>query len=470
MNQFKVYVLATEMEDLGSFHTNDERINQLQSNIVWSQVSNTVSIPTDCPQREKAGWTGDIMAFGPTLCFNREASSFLESWMASVRAEQMENGEIPMIVPYLKAYATFLRDNLDADTSCGWGDAVLMVPRAVYNAYGNKRILEENYEAMKKWLGYIQGRAENNHPEGYENYSDERKERDRYLWSTDFHFGDWLVPSMVLGNSDAMAMNKTAYATMRYVAPAYYGFSAKNMAEIAEILGHDEDAAYYKDLYQKIREAYIAEYVKEDGSMDANLQGIYVITLQMGLVPDHIRPKMVERLCEMIHENGDKLDTGFLSVLFLMDVLCDNGRNDVAYKILFQTGCPSWLYEVLKGGTTMWESWGATGEDGSVSTYSYNHFAFGCVGDWMYRYIGGLQAAEPGYKKLHIEPHMDCGLTAVDVSEETPYGKAAVSWRLFENMAMVSVTVPANTTADICLEGQEKITVGSGNYEYLIKR
>lgn len=470
INQFKVYVYATEMEDLGYFHTSDERINQLQENIVWSQVSNTISIPTDCPQREKAGWTGDIMAFAPTLCFNRGAAAFLESWMANVRVEQMSQGEIPMIVPYLKAYATFLRDNLDADTSCGWGDAVLLVPRAVYNAYGDKRILEENYDAMKKWLTYIQGRAENVHPKGYESYSEERKERDKYLWSTDFHFGDWLVPSMVLGNPDAMAMNNTAYATMRYVAPAYYAFSAQNMAEIAEILGNTEDARYYFDLYEKIKEAYIAEYVKEDGSMDANLQGIYVITLQMGLVPDDIRPKMVNRLCEMIHENGDKLDTGFLSVLFLMDVLCNNGRSDVAYKILYQTGCPSWLYEVLSGGTTMWESWGAMGEDGTVSTYSYNHYAFGCVGDWMYRYIGGLQMAEPGYKRLHIEPHMDCGLTEATVSQETPYGKAEVSWKLFDSIATVSVTVPANTTADICLEGQEPVTVGSGTYNFCITR
>jgi alpha-L-rhamnosidase len=402
------------------------------------------------------------------MCFNRNAASFLESWMTNVRAEQMKHGEIPMIVPYLKAYSTFLKDHFGSDTSCGWGDAVLMVPLAAYKAYGDQKILEDNYEAMKGWVSYIEWRAENVHPEGYDSFSPEQKARDRYLWSTDFHFGDWLVPSMVLGNPDASAMDNTAYATMRYVAPAYYAFSVKNMADIASILGHDDDAAAYRRLYEKIRDAYISEYVHDDGTMDANLQGIYVITLKMDLVPDEIRPKMVERLCEMISENGDKLDTGFLSVLFLMDVLCDNGREDVAYKLLFQTGCPGWLYEVVSGGSTMWESWGAVGEDGSVSTYSYNHYAFGCVGDWMYRYIGGLSALEPGYKKILVKPHLNCGLKSVDVSEETPYGKAAISWNLVDEHAFITVTVPANTTAEICINGVEKQTVGSGTYHYYV--
>ena len=468
VDQFKVYTFASEMEDLGYFHTSDERINQLESNIWWSQVANTISIPTDCPQREKAGWTGDIMAFAPTLCFKRNADAFLTGWMANVRAEQMEHGEIPMIVPYLKAYATFLRDNLNADTSCGWGDAVLRVPLSVYEAYGDRRILEENYEAMKKWLSYIEDRAANHHPEEYDTYTDQQKEHDRYLWSTDFHFGDWLVPSMVLGNPDAMAMNNTAYATMRYVAPAYFAYSTLLMKKVAEILNRDSDAAYYSALYEKIKEAYIAEYVREDGTMEANLQGIYVITLKMGLVSDNIRPKMVEQLCRMIHENGDKLDTGFLSVLFLMDVLCDNGRSDVAYKLLYQTGCPGWLYEVLHNGTTMWESWGATGEDGTVSTYSYNHYAFGCIGEWMYRHIGGLNIVEPGYKRMRIEPHFDCGLDFAEVSEETPYGKVSVSWHMCNGQTAVHIVVPVNTTAEICLKDQIKEVTGSGTYDYIL--
>lgn len=183
-------------------------------------MSNTISIPTDCPQREKAGWTGDIMAYAPTLCFNRAAGPFLTGWMANARAEQMDSGAVPMIVPYLKAYATFLRDELGADTSWGWGDAVLMVPYAVYKAYGDKRILEESYGAMGRWLAYIDSCAKNSHPEGYGTWDEARKARSRWLWNTDYHFGDWLIPSMVLGNPDGMAMGNTALATMGVVAPA----------------------------------------------------------------------------------------------------------------------------------------------------------------------------------------------------------------------------------------------------------
>ena len=470
VDDFRVVACASEMRDIGSFSTSDPRLNQLQSNIWWSQVSNTVSIPTDCPQREKAGWTGDIMAYAPTLCFNRDANAFLSAWMDSVRAEQMPDGAVPMIVPYLKAYATFLRDNLGADTSCGWGDAVVVVPWRVYQAYGNRRILEDNYEAMTRWMAYIDERARNHHPEGYEGWDDERKERSRWLWNTDFHFGDWLIPSIVLGNPDAFAMNQTAYATMGVVAPAYYAFSAKTMSEIAAILGRDDDARRYAELYQNIREAFIAEYVHADGTMDANFQGIYVIALQMGLVPEDVRPRMVEHLCQMIHDNGDRLDTGFLSVLFLMDVLCDNGRANVAYKLLFQEGCPGWLYEVRAGATTLWESWGAISEDGSVSTYSYNHYAFGCVGEWMYRHIGGLQRVEPGYRRFRVKPSFVPGLTSAAVSEETPYGRAAVEWRAVGERVLVHAEVPANARADVELPGMATMTVGSGSYDWLVPR
>lgn len=465
---FRIMVIASEMDDIGTMTTSDPKLNQLLSNIRYSQIANTISIPTDCPQREKAGWTGDIMAFAPTLCFNRDADAFLSSWMDNVRAEQLADGAVPMIVPYLKAYATFLRDNLGSDTSCGWGDAVIIVPYALYRAYGDQRVLKENYTAMKRWMDYIRGRAENSHPEGYESWEPARKERSRYLWNTDFHFGDWLIPSIVLGNPDAMAMNQTAYATMATVAPAYYAFSAKNMADIAAILGEKDDAAYYEDLYRKIRSAFIEEYVHEDGTLDADYQGIYVIALQMGLVPEDVKPKMVEHLCGMIHDNGNKLDTGFLSVLFLMDVLCDSGREDVAKDLLYQTGCPSWLYEVEMGGTTMWESWGAISEDGTVSTYSYNHYAFGCVADWMYRTIGGLKIAQPGYKKFFIEPSFAFGLTSAKVIENTPYGTASVSWRMSGNTVCVSADVPVNTEAEVRLPLMDSFTVGSGSYTWIV--
>lgn len=467
-NQFTVYVYSSELEDIGSFHTSDERINRLAANIWWSQVANTISIPSDCPQREKAGWTGDIMAFAPTLTFNRSADAFLTGWMNNVRADQLEDGAIPDIVPDLPAYKKFLTEAFDFETSCGWGDAVILVPYAVYRQYGDRRILEENYPSMKRWMDYIKGRCENSHPAEYETWDEEHKARSRYLWNTDFHFGDWLIPSIVLGNPDGMAMNRTADETMRIVAPAYAAFSALNMAKIAGILGYKEDQARFEELYERIRQAFIEEYVHEDGTMDADFQGIYVIALKIGLVTEAVRPKMAEHLCRMIRENRGCLDTGFLSVLFLMDVLTENGRKDVAYQLLFQTQCPSWLYMVEHGATTMWESWGAVGEDGTVSTYSYNHYAFGCVGEWLYREIGGLQALEPGYKKIRVAPALDCGLTSASVSEETPYGRAEVAWELAGGQAIIHATIPANTTAVVCLPGKEDTEVESGRYVFIV--
>ncbi len=463
---FTAYVLASNMEVIGSFTTSNPKINQLQSNIWWSQVSNTLSIPTDCPQRERAGWTGDIMAYSPTMCFNQKAGAFLTRWMNNVRADQLDNGAVPIIVPYLEGYQIFARKVLGTDTSCGWGDAVIQVPLAVYKAYGDKRILEENYDAMIGWMKYIKDRATKCHPEGYADWDEEHKARSKYLWNTDFHFGDWLIPSIVLGNPDAVAMNDTAYATMGIVAPAYYAFSAKSMITVAEALGRKEDAKYYRDLLAKISKAFIEEYVHDDGTLDADFQGIYVICLKNSLVPDEVRPKMIKHLREMIKNNRGCLDTGFLSVLFLMDVLCENDCRDVAYRLLYQTKCPSWLYEVEHGATTMWESWGAIGEDGTVSTYSYNHYAFGCVGDWMYRELGGLQAVAPGYKKMRIAPSLDSGLTSVRVSEHTPYGEAVVDWEIKDGTAAVRVTIPANTTAEVELPGEAIQNIGSGIYSF----
>ena len=466
VDNVKIYALSSDMEEIGTFSTSNDKLNQLQHNILWSGLSNTLSIPTDCPQRERAGWTGDIMAFSPTLCFLRNSDAFLTRWMRSLRVDQRPDGAVPDIIPYLKAYElTNSNPDFGSHTSCGWGDAILIVPYAVYRAYGDKEILSENYDAMTKWMNYIKDRTENHHPDAYSTWDDAHKERSKYLWNTDFHFGDWLVPSMVLGNPDGAAMLNTALATKDYVAPAYYAFSAKNMSEIAAVLGKEDDSSYYADLYKKIRKAFIEEYVNSEGLLPQELQGLYVIALKMDLVSDELRPKMINHLREMIVANDNRLDTGFLSVLFLMDVLCDNGMEDLAYKILYQNKCPSWLYEVEHGATTMWESWGAVLEDGSTSTYSYNHYAFGCVGEWLYKTIGGLKCDTAGYKHFTVDPKYTYDLSHATVEENTPYGKIKVHWVLDGNNVTLKVEVPVNTTADIYL-GKEIKSVGSGAYNF----
>ncbi len=466
VKDFKVHVVATDMENTGIFVTSNEKLNRLQQNIRWSQISNTVSIPTDCPQREKAGWTGDVLVYAPTMSYNQNCYAFLRRWLEYCRLEQQEKGEIPTVVPFLQCYKEMNRF-LGSNTSCGWGDVIVSVPWTLYQAFANKRILEENYEAMKQWMRYVQDRAENEVIEEYESFDEERKKRQKYLWNTGFHYGDWLVPSSVLNTDDDMAMINSAYRTKKIVAPAYYAYSTDLMAKIAHELCKEDDERYYRALNLKIREAFEAEYISSDGRVDTDLQGAYILVLKNSLVSEKLRIKVLERLCEKIAENDGCLDAGFLSIPFFLDVLSENGRRDVAYDLLYQEKCPSWLYEVNHGATTIWESWGAIGTDGKIGKYSLNHYAYGCVGCWMYRTLAGIKATEPGYRSFKIDPAYDCGLDYVKASLETPYGTMASEWKKDGDMIQLRVMVPPNTKADIVTsDGVQR--VGSGEWNYLI--
>lgn len=478
---FTAHVVSTDVEDIGSFETSDPKINRLQKNIWWSQVANTTGIPTDCPQREKAGWTGDVTVYAPTMCFLRDEEEFLTRWLGNCRAEQQEHGEIPTVVPFLQCYKE-INTYYGSDTSCGWGDVIVSVPWNLYMAYGNRDVLKENYGAMKKWMQYVQHCAENEMPEGYEAFDENRKERQKYLWNTGFHYGDWLVPSMLKDNRDDMAMINTAYATKEVVAPAFYAYSTNLMSRIAEVLGEKEDCRYYKELNAKVRQAFEAEYIDSDGHIKSDMQGIYVLALKNDLMSEELRPKVVRRLLEKIEENNGCLDTGFLSVPFIMDVLTENGCKDAAYRLLWQEKCPSWLYEVNNGATTMWESWAAVREDGEIEKHSFNHYAYGCVGDWMYRELAGIKAEEAGYRRIRIEPFYDCGLEYVKGSLKSPYGLIRVSWKKdntwsgedntadpeTESRESVSleVAVPANTSAVVVLPDGQECRVGSGVWKW----
>lgn len=451
VDNFKAVVLSSDMEEMCSFKTSNGKLNQLQQNIYWSQVANMLSIPTDCPQRERAGWTGDIFAFAPTAAWNQDVHAFLSRWLEECRHSQLTAGEVPMIVPYLPGYRS-IEETAKTPTSCGWGDAILQVPWSLYMAYGDLRVLEDNYEAMKKWMNYEEERVTNHQPLDFKRYSKERKSRSRLLWNTDFHYGDWLIPSVMMSeDADASSMAATALCTMFQVGPAYFAYSTSKMAEIACVLGHKKDAIYYEDLNRKVRRAFVEEFVHEDGTMDADFQGIYVIALQMGLVTEDIRPKMVAHLCKLIRENGNRLDTGFLSIPFLMDVLCKNGRRDVAFDLLYQEQCPSWLYEVNCGATTMWEAWAAILPDGTVGNASYNHYAFGCVGDWIYREVVGLTPTEPGFCRVFVRPGLDSRLTSAFLRHETPYGDITVDWKIEEERVHLRVEIPVGVTAEIAI-------------------
>lgn len=471
-DDFEICVIHTDMERTGTFECSDQRLNQLQHNIFWSQRSNMLSIPTDCPQRERAGWTGDVQIFAATACYNMDVNAFFRRWLRIVEKDQTKDGQIPIVVPYIKAYHP--KEFLPGNTNCsaGWGDVAVILPWKMYLAYGDKKVLEDHYEMMQKWVEYIRFTAEQERPEQLEGeLTQERKEWQKYLWNTNFHFGDWLTPSVSFDfETGDVDMMQSAFRTMDIVPTCFYAYSTYLMEKISEVLGKKEEKVYYHELNEKVRQAFWQEYVNGNGTIATQLQGVYVLALWMRLIPEPVREHALNRLLEMIHENGDKIDTGFLSVPFLLDLLTEEGKTKVAYDLLFQEECPSWLYEVKMGATTMWEAWQAILPDGTPTSVSYNHYAFGCVGDWMYRNIGGLHAGLPGYKKAIIKPVLDTRITSAKAELETAYGLLGISWRLEGKHMLLDASIPCNTTAEIYLpleNGAYKIeTVGSGKYSY----
>ncbi len=467
IGQFQACVLSTPLRRTEFFECSDARLNKLHENIWWSQLANTVSIPTDCPQREKAGWTGDAMIYSETMCLISDAEEFLRRWLSYCRAEQRPDGGIPMVVPYLRQYEKFAA-KVGSHTSAGWGDAIVIIPWNLYFHSGKTEILEENYAAMKAWAAYAESRAQNGIPANYSQMDSGRKARQPYLWNTDFCFGDWLLPS-VMKRPGAVPTDSAA-ATAELMASAYYANTIRLMEKTAEVLGKKEDAAHYHGLHEKIRTAFMEEYVRPDGTLTREFQGAYVVALKFDLVPPELRAKAAMRLCELIAQNGDCLDTGFLSVHLLLDVLADTGHADTAYKLLFQTKCPGWLYMVEHGATTIWETWDCVKEDGSVGTYSYNHYAYGCVGKWLYTRLAGITAKAPGYKEVQICPGIDSGLTHVKAAVETPRGALEVAWEIESGQLHVETVIPKGVTARLILPGREiKLETGVSRHHGLCR-
>lgn len=457
-------VVGTDLEETGDFKTSNEKLNQLQSNIKWSQKGNMLSIPTDCPQREKAGWTGDILVYGKTATFNQNVKQFLKKWLKNMEKEQFENGLIPVIVPYPLGYNAMQKDAFGTDTSAGWGDAAIVVPWTLYEVYNDVSILQECFEMMKKWMDYVEKDVSENMPKYKEELSPERLERQKYLWNTNFHFGDWLYPSCKNENGEA-DMWRSAETTKELVATALYAQSTKIMSKVCTLLENQELADYYENLNRKIRRAFAEEYVEKDGSIRGAVQGIYVLAISQEMAEPELLQKMADHLVKLIHENGDCLDTGFMSIKYLLPVLEKTGYTDVARTLLYQEVCPSWLYEVKMGATTMWETWNCIKEDGTRTHESYNHYAFGCIGEWMYETLAGIKMRKPGYRKFQIEPSFEYDLKSVSAEYESVYGTIRSEWKLEGKNGNLTVEVPVGCCAEIILPRLHTV-VGSGTYTY----
>jgi len=456
----RIFVLGSKLERTGRFICDNDKLNRLMSNIFRSQQGNMLYIPTDCPQREKSGFTGDMQVYAPAASILMDVEAFLRKWLVNCRYAQFPDGQVPNTVPDIPS--TYALSG-GARSSAAWGDACVIVPYRMYQAYGDLRILKDNYSMMKKWMDYVEKQAAEGIPESSGKLNDEQKEHQKYLWNTGFHFGDWLIPS--LSRNGVADPFKGAEMTKELVSPAVFAYTTSLMTEIASLLKDESACTHYRFLNEKIREAYAAEYIVGKGRLKLDYQGMYVLALQMNLIPEDQKEDMTRRLVELIEEAGGCLDTGFVSMPFLLDTLYDQGRHEQAFALLFQEKCPSWLYEVNQGANTIWESWTNIAEDGTRNNSSYNHFSFGCVADFIYRRILGIQALEPGYKKVRICPDLSCGLHWVKGSQETIHGRIEAEWEKQDRYISLSVTIPPNVTAEIDFAGRH-YTTGSGQYHF----
>ncbi len=455
--ELSALVLHADVEEIGSFACSNELLNRLEQNIRWGGKSNFVDIPTDCPQRdEREGWTGDIAVFARTACYHFDMGRFFEKWLRDMRAEQGRGGGIPMVIP--KAGNGF-----PAMANSCWGDSCVLVPWAEYLARGNKVLLEKQYPAIRRflkaakwWSAFLAFT-----PSG------------RYIWRFPWHFGDWCAPDVTV---------RQWLAKGKWVGTAYFANSCAITAQIAEVLGKPQDAAYYHALRAKIVKAYRKVFTDGAGKLKKEFQTGYVLPLAFAMSEGAETTAMAENLARLVREAGNHLTTGFTGTPYLLFALSDNGHAAAAFNLLLQEGCPSWLYEVKAGGTTIWERWDAMRPDGTVNIgdltgnkpeeesgggmVSFNHYANGAVGDWLYRRVAGIEAISGGYKRFRVAPLMGGGLTSARGRVQTPYGAAASDWRIEGGIFHIEVTVPVSAACTLALPNDETHELASGVHRF----
>jgi alpha-L-rhamnosidase len=420
-DQITGVVIHSDMQPTGKFTCSDTLINQLQHNIQWSQKGNFLDVPTDCPQRdERLGWTFDVQAFSPTAAFNFNVAPFYTKWMRDLAADQLPNGVVPNVIP----------DVLNGDGgSSAWGDAALIVPWNTYLVYNDQRILKVQYPSMKAWLEFVKSRA-----------------GDDLIWDgKDWQFGDWLAFASTQSDYQGATIDKELIAT------AYYAYSSGLLAKIALIAGKTDDAQKYAQLSGNIKKAFINEFVTPSGRLVSETQTSYALALLFDLIPEVLIPKAVTFLANDVKKMRH-LTTGFIGTPLLCEILSKYDHDSLAFMLLNRKEYPSWLYPVTQGATTTWERWDGQKPDGSfqdVKMNSFNDYALGAIGAWLYQYIAGIhtEPESPGYKHFKLSPHAGGGLTQAEAELETLYGKIRSAWKLKGGEMVYEVTIPANTTA-----------------------
>ena len=434
-------VVHSAIKPTSTFECSNALVNQLQHNIQWGQKGNFVDVPTDCPQRdERLGWTGDAQAFCRTAAYNFDVAAFFTKWLKDVAADQRPDGTVPFVVPDIL-------NKMDASTvegSAGWGDVAVIAPWTMFLTYGDKQLLENQYPSMKAYVEFIR-----------------KKAGDSYLWKKGSAFGDWLYYMPSTNNHG----EPDGYTDKDYLCQAFFAYSTNLLKESALALGKTEDVKTYSTLFENVKKAFNEQYVTPSGRIASDSQTAYVLALMFNLLPENIQSKAAEHLVQDIKNRKNHLSTGFLGTPYLCHVLTQSGHTDVGYDLLLQESYPSWLYPVKMGATTIWERWDGQKVDSTfqdIGMNSFNHYAYGAIGDWMYRVVAGIEidSKSGGYKHFYLKPEPSKRLSYAKSSLNSPYGEIASGWEIKDGKIKLSMKVPANTTATITLpKGTTEATV-----------
>ncbi|WP_329348988.1 MULTISPECIES: family 78 glycoside hydrolase catalytic domain [unclassified Streptomyces] len=435
-------VIGSDLRRTGWFTSSHELLNRFHENVVRSMHGNFVDVPTDCPQRdERLGWTGDIQVFAPTATFLFDTAGFLDSWLADLAAEQNGDGSVPFVVPDVL--------HTPSPTAAAWGDAATVVPWVLYQRTGDQSLLERQLPSMRSWVDRLT----------------ELAGPDR-LWTGGFQFGDWLDPNAPPEDP------ARAKADPDVVATAHLARSAEIVAATARVLGRCQEADHYHALATEVREAFARAFVTPAGRVLSDAQTVYALAIEWALLPgEKQRAEAGRRLADLVRASGFRISTGFVGTPLVTDALASTGHSDVAYRLLLQTGCPSWLYPVTMGATTVWERWDSMLPDGSINPgemTSFNHYALGAVADWLHRRVAGLAPAAPGYREILVRPLPSAALTSASARHLTPYGEARVAWARADGQFRLDVHVPVGVTAHVQLPGAttpEKVEHGDHHWK-----
>jgi len=434
-------VVGSDLRRTGWFTSSNPQLDRFHENVVWGMRGNFVDVPTDCPQRdERLGWTGDIQVFAPTASFLFDSAGFLSSWLADLAAEQRPDGSVPLVVPNVI--------ETPMPGAAAWGDATTLVPWVLYQRTGDVGLLERQLPSMRAWVDHIAGLAG----------------ADR-LWTGGFQLGDWLDPT---APPDAPFK---AQADPDVVATAHLARSAEVVGLAAAVVGDTDMAEKYTRLASEVREAFAHEYVTAGGRVLSDCPTVYALALEWALLPsEDQRHRAGDRLADLVRGSGFRISTGFVGTPLVTDALTNSRHLDAAYRLLLQTGCPSWLYAVTMGATTVWERWDAMLPDGAINPgemTSFNHYALGAVADWLHRTVAGLTPAAPGYRELLVRPAVAYHLASASARHRTPYGDAEVSWERSDGRLRLHLVVPVGATATVHVPGQsEPVRVGHGTHAW----